>query len=96
MEVAMPEAKTEELGDGGDQAEKKALGHHGGGTVVHIHIPHELMSRIRTVLALTEMETISHMGRVGFKRLCESVEARQKALDELNGPDDLDNPIGGM
>ena len=84
----MPEETTNIQGDGGPQeAVKRPKGFHGGGRVIQIHVPFPLLERIDKVLEVTDMETYSHMGRIGFKRLCEEVEARQKALEQLNPVD---------
>jgi len=84
----MNEGNGKDKVDGGTlEAVKPPKGHHGGGRVIHIHVPFELLERINKVLKVTDMETYSHMGRIGFKRLCEEVEERQKALKTLNPVD---------
>jgi len=53
------------------------------GTVYHVSIPPQLHRRVERLLAESDYESYSQIGRVAIKRLCEANEKRLAAVRAL-------------
>ena len=47
---------------------------------IHVLVDAELLKRINACLSLTDSENRAQMGRVAFRRLCDTIERRQADL----------------
>jgi len=66
------------------EAEKKSAGlKKRVGVVYHISVPPQLCARVDRLLAESDYESYSQVGRVAIKRLCEANEKRVDAIRAL-------------